>query len=370
MGNKPKLVLMPVGALIVYRLSGEEQSLWENIKSENLMVIREGEASKQKRLEDLVLRRLKEIDLNTEEGLREASPEIKSLAKIGVGERDHVQLYASETPEGVFTARIIRQFVRRVWKCQAAMDVITGLQVEDAGRFRSQGVLRFVQKLVKEVNSPDRYRYQIILNATAGFKSLVPYTTLVGLLFGVPVQYIFERSPEMITLPPIPVDFKQDFIQRVEPILERIDRETAVSEQEVLQGLSPNEREEVLPFLEPEDGQYTLSALGLLVYERYKSPPPLQPSERDLKDKDHTRDWSREPHRSSKFEQFKIHLAECQFVESFRYLKGAPSNRSEVKRVGDRFHVTYGGIELEVETTAQHESHYPVIEKELLDLLG
>ncbi len=370
MGSKPKLILMTVGALIVGRLSkGEEQDLWNSIKSEDLMAIREGQARKQKRLEHLVLERLKKLDLSTEEGLQEASPEIKSLAKIGVGKRDHVQLYASETPEGVFTARIIRQFVREVWQCQAAMDVITGLQVKDAGRFRSQGVLRFVQNLVEEVNSQNRYRYQIILNATAGFKSLVPYTTLVGLLFGVPVQYIFERSPELITLPPIPVDFRQDFIQRVKPILERIEQKTAISEQEVLKNLSPNEREEVLPFLEPVDGQFTLSALGLLVYERYKSPPPLQPSKRLPEDKDHTRDWSQEPHRSSKLEQFKTRLAECQFVDSFRYLKGATRGRAEVKRVGNKFHMVYEGIELEVETTACHESHYDEVKEALQQLL-
>ncbi len=371
MSNKPKLVLMAVGALIVSRLSeGEEQDLWENIKSEDLMAIREGQARKQKRLERLVIERLKKLDLSTEEGLQKASPEIKSLAKIGVGERDRVQLYASETPEGIFTARIVRQFIREVWKCEAAMDVITGLQVENAGRFRSQGVVRFVQKLVEEINSQDhRYRYQIILNTTAGFKSLVPYATLAGLLFGVPVQYIFETSSELITLPPIPVDFKQDFIRRVEPIFERIEKETALSEQDVFKELSPNEREEILPFLEFADGQYTLSALGLLVYERYKSPPPLQPSKRSPKDKDHTRDWSREPHRSPKFEQFKARLAECPFVESFRYLKGANPGRSEVKRVGDKFHLVYEGIELEVETTAQHESHYAEIERELKRLL-
>jgi len=373
MMNKHKLILMAVGALIANRLSrteGEEKILWERVKSESLMSIREGQARKQKTLEDMMLTQLKGLNLGTEEGLQKASPEIKSLAKIGVEEGDRVQLYASETPEGILTARVVRQFIRDVWQCTAEMEVVTGLQVSDAGRFRSQGVLRFVQSLVREVTDPhNKYRYQIILNATSGFKSLVPYTTLIGLLFGVPVQYIFERSSELITLPPLPVDFDQEFIRRVEPILTRIEQETAIPEEEVLKGLSSDERDEILPLLEPMDGQYTLSALGLLVYERYKSPPQLLPSKRAPKEKDHTRDWSQEPHRSGEFERFKDSLAECEFVESFRYLKGANPSRREIKRVGDKFHIVYEGIELEVETTAQHESHYGEIEKCLWNLL-
>jgi len=368
---KPKLVLMPVGALIVARLAdGAEKSLWEQIKESELMALREGQARGQSKLESLVLTRLKAMDLQKEEDLQKASPEIKSLAKIEVGPDDQVVLYASETPDGVLSARIVREFVRQTWGCSAAMEVVSGLQVEQAGRFRSQGVVRYVQSLVREVNNPaNRYGREIILNTTAGFKSLVPYTTVVGLLFSVPVEYIFEFSTEMIVLPPLPVNFDQDFIKRVEPLLRRIDRETAVSQNELLKGLSLVERDELLPLLEPVDGEYTMSALGLVVYEKYKSPPQLEPSSRAAKDKDHTRDFGQEPHRSPAFERFKACLAECQWVDSFRFLKGTNPERQSVEWVGERLHVTFGGIELEIETMARHESHRRTVEGEIRRLM-
>ncbi len=217
--NKPKLVLTPVGALIVNRLTQDEKPLWDSVQKEDLLAIREGQAKGQEALEQKVVTRLKTLNLNSEEGLQQASPEIKSLAKIGIGPEDQIVLYASETPDGILSARIVHDFAEQVWECTSTLEVITGLQVKDAGRFRSVGVLRYVQSIVKLIDNPNnRYGREIILNATAGYKSLVPYTTLVGLLFQVQVQYIFETSSELLSLPPLPLDFDQQFFKQVEPL--------------------------------------------------------------------------------------------------------------------------------------------------------
>ncbi|MCC7352982.1 MAG: hypothetical protein IT330_04430, partial [Anaerolineae bacterium] len=258
----------------------------------------------------------------------------------------------------------------RTWACYVAMEVVTGLQVEDPGRFRSVGVLHYVQRIVNEIDNPNhRYGRDIILNATAGYKSLVPYTTLVGLLFGVPVQYIFETSSELLNLPPLPIDFDREFFQRVEPLLQRIDQESGMAEGDLLKSLASDDRDKLLPLLERTDGQFTLSALGFVVYERYKSPPLLLPSKRKPGEKDHTRDFSQEPHRTAAFEQFKERLAHCQWVDEFWYLKGTVETRAEVKRLGSELHVAFGGIELRVKVTATHDSHYPEIIKEIEGLM-
>ena len=368
--NKPKLVLTPVGALVAQRLTQDEKILWDKIKREDLMTIREGQAKTQSSLEKTVLARLKTINLATEDGLQQASPEIKSLVKIGIAKEDQVILYASETAEGIFSARVIREFVKQVWLCSAAMEVITGLQVQDAGRFRSVGVLRYVQSVVQEVNDPNnQYGRSIILNATAGFKALVPYTTLIGQLFQVPVQYIFEMSSELLSLPPLPINFDQEFFKQVEPLLQRIEQESGIAEDDLLKGIDPAVRDKLLPLLEQADGQFTFSTLGFIVYERYRSPPPLMPSKRRPDEKDHTRDFSQETHRSAEFEKFKERLAHCQWVDGFWYLKGADESRREVKKVGDELHVTCGGLELRVKVTTQHPAHYNTIKTEIEELL-
>lgn len=368
--GKQKLILTPVGTVIVQRLSAEEKPLWEPIAKEDLLAIREGQAKGQKALEQRIVARLRTLDLSTEAGLRESSPEIKSLVKIGIGAEDHLVLYASETPDGIFSARVILEFAKQMWTRSVTLEVITGLQVQDAGRFRSQGVLRYVQNVVKAVNDPNnRYGRDIILNATAGYKSLVPYTTLIGLLFQAPVQYIFENSSELLSLPPLPLDFDQRFFKQVEPLLERIDRESGVEETELLKGRDTNTRDKLLPLLELENGQFTLSPLGFLVYERYKSPPPLMPSKCKPDEKDHTRDFSQETHRSVEFEQFKRRLAECQWVDDFWYQKGTDESRKEVKQLGKELHVAFGGIELRVKIMATHDSHYQTVIAAIEDLM-
>ena len=48
---------------------------------------------------------------------------------------------------------------------------------------------------------------RIELNATGGFKGMVPYLTLYGMFYDLPVSYIFEQSETLIQLPRIPLAF-------------------------------------------------------------------------------------------------------------------------------------------------------------------
>jgi hypothetical protein len=123
------------------------------------------------------------------------------------------------------------------------------------------------------------------------------------------------------------------------------------------------------PLLEMHNGKFTFSALGLAVYERFKSPPALEPSPRPAKEKDQTRNWDKVPNRSPNFEKFKNRLAECEWVESFRYLNGVDGARRQVKRVGQNLHVAYDGIGLEVGTTARHDDHFPHVQAAILNLM-
>ncbi|MBI2863661.1 MAG: putative CRISPR-associated protein [Chloroflexi bacterium] len=368
--SKPKLVLMTVGASFVEPLMRAEERLAEEVRKSDMKLVADGKAPWQRDIEQSRLTAIERLDMDGRNGLQQAGPEIKSMAKLGLAREDRVVLYASDSPESVCTARIVAEYARRKWQCAVEVQTIDGLQVDNPGRFRSLGIQNYVQKTVQEINNPaNRYGRDVILNATAGYKGVVPYTTLIGLLFQVPVKYIFERSDELLTLPPLPVDFDQEFVRLVEPRLARIEAETAVSGEQALRGLNPEQRDKLLPLLEFDNGQCTLSALGLIVYERYRTPPALKASARLPKDKDQTQDWSQEPHRSTEFERFKDRLASERYVDSFRYLKGE-SARREVRLVGELFHVACHGIELEVITTACHASHYSIVQQELAQLLG
>lgn len=368
--SKPKIVLTTVGALLVHKLTENEKALWEAMKGTDLLTLREGNARKQRELEKRVSARLCELDFSKTAGLHTIVPELTSLAAIGVGPDDEVALFAGESAAGIFAARVVAQFIKQVWHATTEMEVITGLQVQDAALFRSIGLQRYAQSVIRWLTRPGvAHTHEVILNASAGYKSLVPYTTMLGLIFGVSVQYMFENSDVVMTVPPLPLSYNRDLLAHVEPLLAKLDAETELSQQEVLNGMNGTDRDTLIPMLEMNNGKFTFSALGLAVYERFKSPPPLEPSKRPAKDKDQTRNWDKVPNRSQAFERFKSRLAECQWIDGFRYLNGVDGARRQVKRVGPNLHVAYDGIGLEVATTARHDDHFPHVQAAILSLM-
>ena len=367
---KPKIVLTTVGVLIVHKLAEGEKAIWEAMKGTDLLTLREGNARKQRELEKRVIARLCELDFSKPSGLQMTAPELTSLAAIGIGPGDEVALFAGESAAGIFTARVLAQFIKQVWHASAEMEVITGLQVQDAALFRSVGVQRYAQSVIRWLTRPGiAHTHEVILNASAGYKSLVPYTTLLGLIFGTPVQYTFENSDVVMTMPPLPISCDREVLTRVEPLLAKLDAETELPQQEVVSGLNGPDRDTLIPMLEMNNGKFTFSALGLAVYERFKSPPSLDPSRRPSKDKDQTRNWDKVPNRSQAFEKFKARLAECQWIDGFRYLNGVDGARRQVKRVGQNLHVAYDGVGLEVATMARHDDHYPHVQAAILNLM-
>ena len=82
---------------------------------------------------------------------------------------------------------------------------IDGLQVTDGRRFQT----RAVDSLFLELDNltRDRLADEVRLNATGGFKGTLPYLMLYGMFHGYPVDYVYEFSNTLITLPALPIAF-------------------------------------------------------------------------------------------------------------------------------------------------------------------
>lgn len=94
---------------------------------------------------------------------------------------------------------------------------VTGLQVQNARLFEQEGIPNFIDRVLDIL---DRYQgYEIILNPNGGFKAVVPYTTLIGPVFGFPVYYIFEKSEQLIKMPGAPIDFDLDVLGSLTPVI-------------------------------------------------------------------------------------------------------------------------------------------------------
>ncbi len=148
--------------------------------------------------------------------LRQASAElnhlIPTLESIKSNSNDVIHFIASETVEGVLSARILADFCRDYFERATEVHIVKGLQVKDGQRFRRLGLSTLIELVFRLLRNADPSVYKRVLNPTGGFKGVVPYLTLIGMLHpSVEIAYIYEFSDELITLAGLP--FTLDFSQ-------------------------------------------------------------------------------------------------------------------------------------------------------------
>ncbi|MFH1581743.1 MAG: putative CRISPR-associated protein [Pseudomonadota bacterium] len=221
--------------------------------------------------------------INLPAGIDDTSAEIKSLVKMGFDKNDTVILITSDTIDGKLCAEAVLSFlVEHGLSSEGLVQIkeIAGLQALDGARFQKEGLKNLLNYLIS-------LEYQnIIFNLTGGYKSIVPYVALVGMIFNNPVKYIHEDSDDVITLKGLPLVLNDDLIFRIENKIRKIEKETAIRYKEWQEGIDYNDHRFDC-FVEEDDGQVTLSGIGLLFWERFKQdfPEELLRDERSAAEK-------------------------------------------------------------------------------------
>ena len=134
-----------------------------------------------------------------------ASAETNGLVRARASAQDAVALLISETDEGRACGEHLRSLLRDEIGCAARVIEIRGLQVTDGRRFQTEAIDALF--LTLDDLTRDRMPDEVRLNATGGFKGTLPYLMLYGMFHGYPVDYVYEFSNVLITLPPLPVSF-------------------------------------------------------------------------------------------------------------------------------------------------------------------
>ena len=227
---------------------------------------------------------LKEKDLHDETIRRALSAELNSLDLLGLNPRDRVVLLVTDTYQGRVCAGAVKTIIIDAYgltENQVELHRIEGLQVNDAERLRKQGLKNMIKIILDNYLNDANYKFShdIIFNPTGGFKGIVPFLTVLGMLYGKKTIYIFEGSNELIELPPLPFSFDLNIYDRVKPALQYIEAEVAVDEHAYLgriKDYTPEEHELFMAFTEPfDDNTITLSPLAycLLPQEQEKLQP-------------------------------------------------------------------------------------------------
>jgi putative CRISPR-associated protein (TIGR02619 family) len=273
---KPKLILCTVGTSISNGVASQSEIL-----------------KKVTRWDDS----LKDFEREIKERIRDTkdftklSAEINSLNRIGIGRGDKIVLLCSDNAPGRICAEAIKIVLSEKYDIpdpDIAIKHVADLQVYNAKRMREFGLKNFIKEVLKYLDNDNyRYSYEIVLNPTGGYKGVLPFLTILGMLYSKKIAYIFEFADELIWLPPLPFSFNLQLFQRVKPALEYVESKVAVSKEEFLSKI-PNysDSEEILfmSFTEPfDDNKITVSALAycFLTMEEQKDKIMIHSSVKD-----------------------------------------------------------------------------------------
>jgi putative CRISPR-associated protein (TIGR02619 family) len=232
-------------------------------------------------------------DLKKRETRKAICAELNTLESIGVNNGDRIVLLTSDNAQGRVCSEMIKKVIIDAYglnEAQVEVRRIEGLQVHNAKTLREQGLKNLVKVALEYLaNEEIIYSYNVIINPIGGFKGIVPFLTILGMLYGKQTVYMFEYADELITLPPLPFSFDLQLYSRVRPALSFIDKNVAVTEQAFLSKVtnySKSERELFMAFTEPfGENLITLSPLAyclLNIEEKEDKPMVSSAAMRDL----------------------------------------------------------------------------------------
>lgn len=165
--------------------------------------------------------------------LREASAELKTLyaggESPGTIPEDIIILIATNTPPGYFCATLLKEILttHRALSPKCSFENVCIRHPQNLGAatdvgFADKGLPEFLGDLSTYIQEYQEGNYEVILMPTGGYKSLIPYATLAGILHEVPVKYIYEDSDKLLTLPPVPVGLDMEQWQTGSLVLKQI----------------------------------------------------------------------------------------------------------------------------------------------------
>lgn len=198
----------------------------------------------------------------------EASAETNSLLKF-LHRGDEIVFLHTEDERAKLCAEVLMDFLKKEYDVRLVPLNLKGRR-ED---LETHLIRNFVDVLISEIEKARRQRQEVVINATAGFKAEVVYSTLVGMIYSVPIKYIYEEFKELITLKPLPIVWNVNLILEYEQFFEWLDQEPRKLT-EVGQRIAPYSFDEP-PFdaflTQPDaDGYVFLSPVGNVLWRHFR----------------------------------------------------------------------------------------------------
>lgn len=202
-----------------------------------------------------------------------ASAEANSLLKI-VEQGDSLVFLATATPLAQRCVSLLKSFF--INKGFHEVNIVNLLFQNREEHIEKQGIRNLISVLATEITQAQKQKQEVIINATAGFKAQVVYSTMLGMIYHVPVKYIHEEFKRVVTFNPIALELDISlfvnnyyFFEWIEDI-QNSHQYDEVEMQLCKQIYDDDERSRVRSFLEPAagTGDVFLSPMAFTLFQQ------------------------------------------------------------------------------------------------------
>lgn len=176
--------------------------------------------------------------------VQQASAEIQSIHQIFLhpkwqGIKFKLHLLTTDSQTSPLAGEIIAAFFEGNPRIETVIvKKIDQLQINQSDQFRDNGIQFLINYIHSEKNKTIRLnnrnqRLEGLLNITSGYKGITPILTIIGQLLNIPLVYLYERSDNLIEIPPLPLSFNWTQLELFQYCFARliVDRSATQNEQ-------------------------------------------------------------------------------------------------------------------------------------------
>ena len=152
-----------------------------------------------------------------------ASAELSSLLKdneLKPQSDDCIFLVHTNTLSATACAEFIKKELKKQGYLNIELKPVSDMSDVSGSDFYKKGLPNLIHTLVGLINDAQP---EFVLIPTGGYKAIIPYFVLVGILYKIPCRYIYEDSDNVIELPPLPLHADLSRWTGLEAILESLE---------------------------------------------------------------------------------------------------------------------------------------------------
>ncbi|MEL3908228.1 MAG: hypothetical protein P1P64_04345 [Treponemataceae bacterium] len=189
---------------------------------------------------------------------RTLSAETNTLDRLGLSKNDKIALITTDNLLGNVCSAKLKSILLEVYgmsEPQVEIKRIKDLQISDIKKVRQTGLKNLISTVL-DLLKENQYGYEIIFNPVGGYKFVLPFITIIAMLYGKRSIYIFEHSEELLNIPALPFTFDINIFRRAKPALDLIEEKTEIHIDKFLNsivGYVDSERDMFMSFTEPGD---------------------------------------------------------------------------------------------------------------------